>query len=339
MQLTLPPNYKSLASALISLFGKSATIAHTTRVSGGDINKSYALTMSNGKHIFMKANAKENASFFTAEAAGITAIAQTGTIGTPEILCTGTDDGEEVGYSFLLLGFIESGNKRADYWEKFAQNLAAMHNADTSAFVEPDSSEADATSASDSANVAYSAAGTAAPGSCAPQKMKFGFFQDNFIGARPQKNTPCESWISYFRDNRLAPQFSAADRYFTAEDRARNQKLLDHLGDFLVEPEKPSLLHGDLWSGNAMCGADGNALLIDPACYVGHAEADLAMTELFGGFPSKFYDAYREARPLQPGYESRRDLYNLYQLLNHLNIFGSGYLNAVKSVVAEYVGL
>ena len=88
-----------------------------------------------------------------------------------------------------------------------------------------------------------------------------------------------------------------------------------------------------------MCGADGNALLIDPACYIGHAEADLAMTELFGGFPSKFYDAYREVRPLQPGYESRRDLYNLYQLLNHLNLFGSGYLNAVKSVVAEYVGL
>ena len=269
----------------------------------------------------MKANAKENAPFFTAEAAGITAIAQTGTIGTPEILCTGTDNGEEVGYSFLLLGFIESVKKRADYWEKFAQNLAAMHNADTSAFVEADST------------------GAGAPGSCAPQKMKFGFFQDNFIGARPQKNPPCESWISFFRDNRLAPQFSAADRYFTAEDRARNQKLLDHLEDFLVEPEKTSLLHGDLWSGNAMCGADGNALLIDPACYVGHAEADLAMTELFGGFPSSFYDAYREARPLQPGYESRRDLYNLYQLLNHLNLFGSGYLNAVKSVVAEYVGL
>ena len=334
MQITLPPNYKSLASALVSLFGKSATIAHTTRVSGGDINKSYALTMDNGKRIFMKANAKENAPFFTAEAAGITAIAQTGTIGTPEILCTGTDDGEEVGYSFLLLGFIESGNKRADYWEVFAQKLTAMHNADTSAFIEPDNTVA----GSPQQSVAHSTAGATAPSSCASQKMKFGFFQDNFIGARSQKNTPCENWISFFRDNRLVPQFSAADRYFTAEDRTRNQNLLDHLGDFLVEPGKPSLLHGNLWSGNAMCGADGNALLIDPACYVGHAEADLAMTELFGGFPSKFYDAYREARPLQPGYESRRDLYNLYQLLNHLNIFGSGYLNAVKSVVAEYVG-
>ena len=342
MQITLPPNYTSLAAALISLFGKSATIAQTAKVPGGDINKSYALTMDNGKRIFMKANAKENAPFFTAEAAGITAIAQTGTIGTPEILCTGTDNGEEVGYSFLLLGFIESGKKRADYWEKFAQNLAAMHNADTSAFVEADSTGAVTPGACvPLQSVAHSGAETSGSTAHSPagHRMKSGFFQDNYIGARPQKNTPCESWISFFRDNRLALQFSAADRYFTAEDRARNQKLLDHLEDFLVEPEKPSLLHGDLWSGNAMCGADGNALLIDPACYVGHAEADLAMTELFGGFPSSFYDAYREARPLQPGYESRRDLYNLYQLLNHLNLFGSGYLNAVKSVVAEYVGL
>ena len=310
MQITLPPHYTSFAQAMVSLFGTSIAIAHTDRVSGGDINKAYAITLNNGKRVFMKANAKENTAFFTAESAGLTAIASTKAIGTPKILCTGTDDGEEVGYSFLLLEFIESGKKRDDYWETFARNLAAMHNADTTAFIEPN---------------------------CAGQRMKFGFFQDNFIGARPQRNTPCESWISFFRDHRLAPQFSAADKYFTADDRARNQKLLDHLDEFLIEPEKPSLLHSDLWSGNAMCGADGNALLIDPACYVGHAEADLAMTELFGGFPSKFYEAYHEARPLQPGYEKRRDLYNLYQLLNHLNIFGSDYLNAVKCVVAEYV--
>ena len=87
-----------------------------------------------------------------------------------------------------------------------------------------------------------------------------------------------------------------------------------------------------------MCGSDGNAMLIDPACYVGHAEADLAMTELFGGFPQEFYEAYREANPLQSGYENRRDLYNLYQLLNHLNLFGPSYLGPVKSIVAEYVG-
>ena len=86
-----------------------------------------------------------------------------------------------------------------------------------------------------------------------------------------------------------------------------------------------------------MCGSDGKAMLIDPACYVGHREADLAMTELFGGFPQSFYDVYKEAFPLQPGYEERRDLYNLYQLLNHLNLFGPTYLEPVLSIVGEYV--
>lgn len=306
MNIQLPPNYSSLAEALVALFGNSVAIAETDRLSGGDINKAYGLTLTNGKHIFMKANAKQNAAFFTAEAAGLTAIAKTGAIGTPEILCTGTDDGEDVGYSFLLLKFIKGGKQQKNYWQELAQNLAAMHNADTSVY--------------------FDGSG------------KFGFFQDNFIGARPQSNTSSESWISFFRDNRLAPQFKAADSYFDTNDRKLVMKLLDHLEEFMIEPEKPSLLHGDLWSGNVMCGPDGQAMLIDPACYVGHAEADLAMTELFGGFPTEFYDAYRQARPLQPGYENRRDLYNLYQLLNHLNLFGSTYLGPVLSIVSEYVG-
>ncbi|MBQ3981598.1 MAG: fructosamine kinase family protein, partial [Treponema sp.] len=279
------PNYTSLAGALVDLFGSSVAITQTDRLSGGDINKAYGLTLNTGDHIFMKANAKSNAAFFTAEAAGLQAIAATHTIETPKILCTGTDDGEDVGYSFLLLGFIKSGGKRNDYWETFARELAALHQADTGKITEG-----------------------------------FGFNQDNFIGAGAQKNTPAAKWIDFYRDCRLAPQFQRADSYFTAEDRTKITKLLDRLEDFLIEPQAPSLLHGDLWSGNVMCGPDGKAMLIDPACYVGHREADLAMTELFGGFPPEFYDAYREAAPLQPGYEDRRDLYNLYQLLNHLNL-------------------
>ena len=103
-----------------------------------------------------------------------------------------------------------------------------------------------------------------------------------------------------------------------------------------MEPEKPSLLHGDLWYGNILCSSKGKAILIDPASYVGHAEADLAMTELFGGFSKEFYEVYKEVFPMQDGYESRRDLYNLYHLLNHLNTFGSDYLLPVKSIIAEY---
>lgn len=302
--LTTPPDYKSLAEALVSLFGNSIAIAQTDRLSGGDINKAYALHLNNGKTVFMKANAKENAAFFKSESLALSAIASTNTIGTPKILCTGTDAGEEVGYSFLFLDFIESAAKKSDYWQVFGRELAQMHRADTKDFV---------------------------------NGGKFGFIEDNFIGARNQKNTPNDSWISFFRECRLAPQFKSADSFFDESDRAKITKLLDHLDDFLVEPETPSLLHGDLWSGNAMCGSDGKAWLIDPASYVGHAEADLAMTELFGGFPAEFYASYKEEDPLQEGYDTRRDLYNLYHLLNHLNMFGKGYLNAVKSILEEYV--
>ena len=301
-----PPHYDSLAQALVSLFGSSVALAHTDRLSGGDINKAYALTLTNGEKIFMKANAKENAAFFTAEALALSAIESTKTIKTPKILCTGTEPGEQVGYSFLFLEFIESAPKIKNYWEIFGQELAKMHKAETRKFVDGG---------------------------------KFGFLQDNFIGARKQQNLTNDSWINFFRDSRLVPQFKAADSYFDENERTKVSKLLDHLDEFLIEPEFPSLLHGDLWNGNAMCGSDGKAWLIDPAGYVGNCEADLAMTELFGGFPREFYDAYREENPLEPGYEERRDLYNLYHLLNHLNMFGSGYLGAVKSILTEYVGL
>ncbi len=296
--------FTSLASALTSIFGQDVSITRTDRLSGGDINKAYGLTLADGSHVFMKANAKKNASFFTAEAEGLYAIASTKTIATPKILCTGTDDGEQVGYSFLLLEFIEGAAKRRDYWETFAHELSELHKASTEPLL---------------------------------SGGRFGFASDNFIGARGQKNTPHDNWIDFFRDERLLPQFMAAEKYFDQKDQEKIQKLVDHLDDFLLKDEKPSLIHGDLWSGNVITGADGKAWLIDPAAYVGSAEADIAMTELFGGFPEVFYETYKDEAKMQAGYEDRRDLYNLYQLLNHLNMFGAGYLEAVKSIVSEYI--
>ncbi len=302
MSFTIPQHFTSMADALESLFGIGTEIARSDRISGGDINDAYRLTLSNGAHIFMKSNAVKNAAFFTAEAIGLHAIAKTGCIGTPRILCSGTEtDGN--GYSFLLLEWIEEQRPISDYWEIFAQQLADMHRASAKDFV---------------------------------PNGNYGFIQDNYIGARVQSNSPRESWIDFFRDCRLEPQFQAARGYFESADRKRILTLLDRLGDFLTEPERPSLLHGDLWSGNFMTGNDGRAWLIDPAVYVGHAEADLAMTELFGGFSPAFYAAYREASPMQPGYPDRRDLYNLYHLLNHLNLFGGSYLSSVQRTVRRY---
>lgn len=295
--------FSSLKDALASTYGAGVSVADSQRISGGDINDAWNLTLTNGTHVFMKSNTKENKSFFTAESAGLAAIAQTNTIGTPRLLCTGTDE-QNFGYAFLLMEFIEHGGQVRNYWETFAHQLAAMHQADTSDFV-PD--------------------GT------------YGFAKNNYIGARHQSNTAHESWITFFRDCRLKPQFTDAAPYFDSTDRKRIFRLLDDLDKFLVEPEHPSLLHGDLWSGNFITGNDGRAWLIDPAVSVGHAEADLAMTELFGGFPQIFYKSYQDAAPLQPGYEERRDLYNLYHLLNHLNLFGCSYLASVRAVLKRYV--
>ena len=297
------PHFTSLAQALVELFGKSVALDHTDRVSGGDINRSYALTLTNGAKVFMKANAKEHVDFFYAETAGLNAIAQTKTIKTPHVLCTGTDNGEQVGYSFLLMDVITSAQKNADYWQKLAHNLALMHKADTSSFV---------------------TGGT------------FGFNQNNFIGAGKQYNNAHDSWISFFRDCRLMTKLKKAEHYFDSAFKKKCDRLLSHLDGILVEPKQPSLLHGDLWSGNVMCGSDGNAWLIDPAAYVGHAEADIAMTQLFGGFSLEFFEAYKAEGLLMDGYEERRDLYNLYHLLNHLNLFGSTYLEPVHDIVDEY---
>ena len=170
----------------------------------------------------------------------------------------------------------------------------------------------------------------------APGFSLFGWKSDNYIGAGKQKNTQNSKWIPFFRDCRLAPQFKSAQHYFDSVDRKHIARLLDHLDEYLSEPQHPSLLHGDLWSGNFITGPDGKAWLIDPAVYVGHAEADLAMTKLFGGFNSRFYGAYNEVNRIDKSYHDRRDLYNLYHLLNHLNLFGVGYLSEVKRILMRY---
>lgn len=300
MALIEPRHYSSLTHALTSLFGESVRILKRRQITGGDINDAYELTLTDGAHVFMKSNSSVNEDFFAAEASGLLAIAQTGAVGTPKILGFGS----EPGYSFLLMEFIGRARPVKNYWEIFARGLAAMHRADTSDLT--------------------------AGGS-------YGFLHDNYIGSGRQINTPHKSWISFFRDCRLRPQFEHASHYFDTANRRRMEQLLDTLGNILTEPDRPSLLHGDLWSGNVVTGTDGRAWLIDPAVSVGHAEADIAMTELFGGFPQAFYAAYQEAFPMQPDYEYRRDLYNLYHLLNHLNLFGRSYLAPVQRILAEYV--
>ena len=153
----------------------------------------------------------------------------------------------------------------------------------------------------------------------------FGWQRDNYIGATPQHNSWCDDWAEFWMERRVRPQIELAQRngFDFAVPRIR---LLE------THRPQPSLLHGDLWSGNAGFTADG-PVVFDPAVYCGDREADLAMTELFGGFPREFYRAYNEAWPLDAGYQRRKHLYNLYHLLNHLNLFGGGYLAQVESTL------
>jgi protein-ribulosamine 3-kinase len=198
----------------------------------------------------------------------------------------------------LVLEYLVSARKRPDFWSEFGRGFARMHR-----------------------------------DHCAE---RFGYKEDNFIGSSIQKNTWKNSWIDFFIEERLNVQMDLLGARGLLDSTLQTQlrKLIGKLADF-IEPGVPSLLHGDLWSGNFMVGPEGEAVILDPAIYYGHREADLAMTELFGGFHQEFYHAYQEEWPLEPGWEDRIPLYKLYHMLNHMTIFGAGYYGSVMSLLAE----
>jgi protein-ribulosamine 3-kinase len=163
----------------------------------------------------------------------------------------------------------------------------------------------------------------------------FGWHRANTIGATPQINTPSPSWVEFWRERRLRFQLELAARNGAPKTLlAQGDRLLQDFPALLgAAAVVPALLHGDLWGGNAGFDRSGAPIIFDPAVYYGHREADLAMTELFGGFDADFYAAYREAYPLDAGYPVRRDLYNLYHVLNHYNLFRGGYAAQAEAMI------
>lgn len=166
----------------------------------------------------------------------------------------------------------------------------------------------------------------------------YGLEHDNFCGLTPQRNTPTANWVTFFGEHRLGFQMElAAQRGRLPSARTqRLETLIARLGDFLPAQPPASLLHGDLWGGNWLVAENGEPALIDPAVYFGHCETDLAFTELFGGFSVTFYKAYRATYPLEAGYNTRKEIYNLYHLLNHLNLFGESYGRQVDIVLKKF---
>ena len=171
-----------------------------------------------------------------------------------------------------------------------------------------------------------------------PSHAVYGFEHDNFCGRTPQPNPVNENGFEFFSQSRLLYQATLAEKQglLAPADKQKINRLCYKLPDLLPD-EPPSLLHGDLWSGNLICDLDGQPWLIDPAVYYAWREIDIAMTTLFGGFQPGFYQAYQYHYPLEPGWQERMEIYNLYPLLNHLNLFGAHYLEPIRSTLNRFV--
>ncbi len=200
---------------------------------------------------------------------------------------------------FLVMEHVESAPPAKDYWEDYAEKLAGLHK---------------------------------------QTSESYGLDHDNYIGKLYQSNKKDPDWIQFFIEQRLEPQLTLAmenrmvDTSFVNRYRSFYKKLPE-----LLPVDQPALLHGDMWNGNVMCGDDGKVCLIDPAVYFGHREIELAFSKMFGGFSTAFYKTYQEIFPLEPGFDQRVDIYNIYPHMVHVNLFGGSYLGGVNHVLQKYL--
>jgi protein-ribulosamine 3-kinase len=289
---------EEICKLLQPIFGQEVRVQSSSQVGGGSINQTNILHLTNGERVFLKHNSHPSPEFFVAEAKGLKLLSRADKgPRIPKLLALQDSPVP----TFLILEYIEKSSPALNFPVRFAQSLAELHR-----------------------NTHHS----------------FGLDHDNYIGSTPQKNTRNNNGIHFFRDYRLQHQQELARKSgkLPSVIDKNISKLCDRIEDYLdITGEQPALLHGDLWSGNYFPDEDHIPCIFDPAVYYGLREADLAMTELFGRLPQQFYDAYHEAFPLNPGYDERKDLYNLYHLLNHLNLFGSSYLESVEQLIRKYI--
>ncbi|NJD18618.1 MAG: fructosamine kinase family protein [Gemmatimonadetes bacterium] len=303
----LPAPVQQGVEGALGRLGHPSRIVSVLPVAGGCINHGARVTVEGGADFFLKWNSSAPPRFFDAEADGLRALGTTGALRVPGAVARG---GGSRSPAWLLLEYIPSGKPTADFEERLGWGLARLH-------------------------------------ASAPPGAAFGWSRSNWIGSLPQANRATRSWSAFWLDQRLAPQlYRARDRGFLRAPRADVlDRVLDRVPAALrdVDAGPIHLLHGDLWSGNSFSGPTGEPVIIDPAVYLGHGEVDLAMTELFGGFGPRFYRSYAEAGAVTDAYPAyRRDLYQLYYLLVHVNLFGSQYeertLSAADRVAAALAG-
>ncbi len=293
----LPPALANAVQQCLQQLGDIGAIRSISAVGGGCISNGSRVT-TNTHHYFLKWHPHAPADMFAAEARGLQLLAQTGCIRVPAVLAQAA--GTAIHPPFLLLEWIETRPTSTLDWTACGTQLAELH--------------------------------------CTATAPTFGLDHDNYIGANVQHNTPSSDWVSFFRDCRLLPQIERAAQQGLLDTATLHDLhcLLARLPDLIGGAHTPALLHGDLWHGNLLADVHGAPVLIDPAVSYGEREAELAYTELFGRFPAAFYAAYQHTYPLPTDYAARRDLYNLYHLLNHLNLFGASYRGSVVAVIHQY---
>lgn len=279
-------------------------VRSVTEARGGDIGRSFRVE-TDRRRLFVKYREDLEASVFVREAEGLALLGETGSLPVPGTHYAGAMPGRRGG--MIVLDWIEPGPSLPSVEEALGRGIAELHRAS-----------------------ADKAAGS----------PRYGLDTDNYIGSLPQPNGWCERWPEFYRDRRLQPMAALAEERgrLPSERRKRLLRLMDQLERWVPSRPPSSLLHGDLWSGNWLAGADGRPYLIDPAVFYGDREYEIAFTELFGGFSPRFYAAYRETMPLDPEYGERRPLYQLYYLLVHLILFGEAYGPSVDRVLRRYVG-
>jgi protein-ribulosamine 3-kinase len=292
----------AIGSAISRATGKPFRLESRHRISGDSARQAWRIE-GYGARYFVKTAPAHTAHTFEAEAAALSAIAATRTVRVPLPACHGVAENQDT--AFLVLEYFDLHPLGQTSAAELGEALAAMHR---------------------------------------NHGDSFGWQRDNFIGATRQINSRYTDWIAFWRDHRLGFQLRLANANgYGAALQDHGDRLLENCGKFFdAYSPAPSLLHGDLWGGNAATLAEGQPVIYDPATYYGDRETDMAMTELFGGFPPAFYSAYRTAAPLDAGYSTRKHFYNLYHLLNHLNIFGAAYLGqtrvTMQKLLAEISG-
>jgi fructosamine-3-kinase len=267
-------------------------------VGGGCIHSAWRLELADGRRVFAKTNRAEALPLLAAELEGLRALAPWAppALRLPEPLALGVAGGQAV----LLLSWLELAKGPGactSGWAALGAGLAALHRA-----------------------------------SAQGHGGGYGFASDNFIGSSPQRNGWLLDWSGFFVERRLAPQLAMAEA--AGHPFCAGEALLERADQLLRDhPCSPVLVHGDLWSGNAGLLAGGGAAIFDPAVYWGDREVDLAMARLFGGFPEAFFAGYQQSWPLEPDWSQRLELYNLYHLLNHANLFGAGYQRQAQACI------